>query len=162
MPRRVAIVRNATGSLYGLAYGDALGKPTEFQTYETIVATYGTGGPRELTGHPALVTDDTQMALAVGDALLDVTAITAAELEPRLRTAFLDWAASPDNNRAPGMTCLRACAGLSDGRPWQLATQTGSKGCGANMRVTPVGLVPGLTDDDRAGVAQLQAARRVA
>ena len=33
-----------------------------------------------------------------------------------------------------------------------------SKGCGANMRVAPVGLVPGLTDDQRAGAAQLQAA----
>ena len=24
-----------------------------------------------------------------------------------------DWAASPENNRAPGMTCLRACGELS-------------------------------------------------
>ena len=150
-------MRNAAGSLYGLAYGDALGKPTEFQEYATIVATYGPGGPRELTGSPALVTDDTQMALAVGEALLAAPSITAGVLEPLLRSAFLDWAASPDNNRAPGMTCLQACAALSDGRPWQRASQIGSKGCGANMRVTPVGLVPGLTDDQRAGVAQLQA-----
>jgi ADP-ribosylglycohydrolase len=27
--------------VFGLAYGDAFGKPTEFQTYEEIVATYG-------------------------------------------------------------------------------------------------------------------------
>jgi ADP-ribosylglycohydrolase len=145
------------GSLYGLAYGDALGKPTEFQDYATIVATYGPGGPRELTGWPALVTDDTQMALAVGESLLAAPSITPEALEPVLRQAFLDWAASPDNNRAPGMTCLRACAALSDGRPWQRATEAGSKGCGANMRVTPVGLMPGLSDDQRAGAAQLQA-----
>jgi ADP-ribosylglycohydrolase len=150
-------VRNAAGSLFGLAYGDALGKPTEFEDYATIVARYGTGGPRELTGRPALVTDDTQMALAVGESLLNATEITPGVLEPLLREAFLAWAASPDNNRAPGMTCLRACAALSDGRPWQQATQAGSKGCGANMRVTPVGLVPGLSDDQRAGAAQLQA-----
>jgi ADP-ribosylglycohydrolase len=56
-------VRKAAGSLCGLAYGDSFGKPTEFQTYETILATYGSPGPRALTGHPALVTDDTQMAL---------------------------------------------------------------------------------------------------
>jgi ADP-ribosylglycohydrolase len=55
------------------------------------------------------------------------------------------------------MTCLRACAALTDGRPWQRASEIGSKGCGANMRVTPVGLVPGLSDEQRAGVAQLQA-----
>jgi ADP-ribosylglycohydrolase len=145
------------GSLYGLAYGDAFGKPTEFQDYATIVATYGLAGPRELTGSPALVTDDTQMALAVGESLLAAPSITPAALEPVLRQAFLDWAASPDNNRAPGMTCLRACAALSDGRAWQQATEAGSKGCGANMRVTPVGLMPGLSDDQRAGAAQLQA-----
>jgi ADP-ribosylglycohydrolase len=150
-------VQNVAGSLYGLAYGDALGKPTEFMEYAAIVARYGPGGPVELTGTPALVTDDTQMALAVAESLLAAPEITPAVLEPLLRQAFLDWAVSPDNNRAPGMTCLRACAALSDGRPWQDATQAGSKGCGANMRVTPVGLMPGLSDDQRAGAAQLQA-----
>jgi ADP-ribosylglycohydrolase len=151
-------VQNVAGSLYGLAYGDALGKPTEFQNYAEIVARYGPAGPQKLTGNPALVTDDTQMALAVGEAILAAPAFTAAALEPEWRRTFLAWAASPDNNRAPGMTCLRACAALSDGRPWQQATQLESKGCGANMRVTPVGLVPGLTDQQRAGAAQLQAA----
>jgi ADP-ribosylglycohydrolase len=150
-------VRNAAGSLFGLAYGDALGKPTEFQDYATIVAAYGPGGPRQLTGNPALVTDDTQMALAVGEAILSAPSFTPEGLEPALRREFLAWAVSPDNNRAPGMTCLRACAALEAGGPWQQATQAGSKGCGANMRVTPVGLVRSLSDDQRAGVAQLQA-----
>ena len=151
-------MRKAAGSLFGLAYGDALGKPTEFEDYATIVARYGPGGPRELTGDPALVTDDTQMALAVGEAILAAGEIGPRALEPALRRAFLAWAASPDNNRAPGMTCLLACEALADGRPWQQATETGSKGCGANMRVTPVGLVPELGDEERAGLAQLQAA----
>jgi ADP-ribosylglycohydrolase len=151
-------VRNASGALFGLAYGDSLGKPTEFQTYAEIVAEYGPAGPRALQGQPALVTDDTQMMLAVGEALLATPAMTPEALEPVLRQAFLEWAISPDNNRAPGMTCLRACGNLSDGRPWQQATQINSKGCGANMRVLPVGLMPGLSDTDRAGIAQLQAA----
>lgn len=151
-------MRAASGSLFGLAYGDSLGKPTEFQEYATIVAHYGPGGPRRLVGEPALVTDDTQMALAVGEALVEVGRITPEAFEPVLRRRFLEWAASPENDRAPGMTCLRACAALADGRPWVRATQTGSKGCGANMRVTPVGLMPGLTDEQRAGAAQLQAA----
>jgi ADP-ribosylglycohydrolase len=56
--------------LFGLAYGDSLGKPTEFLTYEEIVAVHGPRGPRVLAGQPALVTDDTQMMLAVGEALL--------------------------------------------------------------------------------------------
>ena len=59
-------LRRASGSLFGLAYGDALGKPTEFLTVAEIVRRYGPAGPRELAGDPALVTDDTQMALAVG------------------------------------------------------------------------------------------------
>jgi ADP-ribosylglycohydrolase len=150
-------VRNASGSLFGLAFGDALGKPTEFQEYDAIVAEYGPGGPRELTGEPALVTDDTQMMLAVGEAILAAGTLTPSSFEPPLRDGFLAWAVSPDNNRAPGMTCLRACADLHDGRPWQDASQIHSKGCGANMRVTPVGLVPGLADEVRAGAAQLQA-----
>ncbi|HWS37233.1 MAG TPA: ADP-ribosylglycohydrolase family protein [Actinoplanes sp.] len=151
-------MRAASGSLFGLAYGDSLGKPTEFQEYAAIVARYGPGGPRQLVGEPALVTDDTQMALAVGEALIEVRQITPDALEPVLRRRFLEWAASPENDRAPGMTCLRAIAALADGRPWTLATQTGSKGCGANMRVTPVGLMPGLTEEQRAGAAQFQAA----
>ncbi|WP_308167265.1 ADP-ribosylglycohydrolase family protein [Catellatospora tritici] len=150
-------VRAASGSLFGLAYGDALGKPTEFRTYAQIVRDHGPGGPRQLP-HPALVTDDTQMALAVAWALHDAAEPAPEELEPLLRERFLAWAESPENNRAPGMTCLTACANLSEGGPWQRATVAGSKGCGANMRVTPVGLIASYDLDTLGGVAQLQAA----
>jgi ADP-ribosylglycohydrolase len=86
----------------------------------------------------------------------------APEPDPRrlaesLRERFVAWAVSPDNNRAPGNTCLRACADLSRGVVWQQASVAGSKGCGANMRVAPVGLVPGYDLDTLAGLAQLQA-----
>jgi ADP-ribosylglycohydrolase len=150
-------MRNASGTLFGLAYGDALGKPTEFQTYAEIIAVHGPDGPRTLTGNPALVTDDTQMTLAVGEGILAAGAFTPEALEPAWREAFVAWASSPDNNRAPGMTCLRACGELAGGRAWTEASQINSKGCGANMRVAPVALVPGLSDDDIAGGAQLQA-----
>lgn len=148
--------RRASGSLFGLAFGDALGKPTEFLTVAEITRRYGPGGPRELVGETALVTDDTQMALAVAWALHDASAYTPDVVEPLLRQRFGDWAVSPDNNRAPGMTCLRACAELSRGVRWQEATVADSKGCGANMRVTPVGLVD-VDLDTLAGLAQLQA-----
>jgi ADP-ribosylglycohydrolase len=150
-------VHTVSGSLYGLAYGDALGKPTEFMSLSEIVAAYGPSGPVSLEGDPALVTDDTQMALAVAWALCEAPSLTPAEVEPRLRERFLAWASSPDNNRAPGRTCMRACALLSDGRRWQEASVMRSKGCGANMRVTPVGLLPGIDLDTLAGLAQLQA-----
>ena len=142
---------------FGLAFGDALGKPTEFMTVAEIHARYGQGGPRALDGDPALVTDDTQMTLAVAWALADAPRPDPQVLADLLRQRFLAWAISPENNRAPGNTCLRACAELSRGVIWQRASVSGSKGCGANMRVAPVGLVPGYGMDTVAGVAQLQA-----
>ena len=60
------------------------------------------------------------------------------------------------------MTCLGACEGLAEGRPWYEATVTSSKGCGAIMRVAPVGLLSeerdGVTATTRAAIAQFQAA----
>ncbi|KUL33878.1 hypothetical protein ADL22_32250 [Streptomyces sp. NRRL F-4489] len=156
-----AVAGAATGSLIGLALGDALGYPTEFHDVPEILARYGPW--RELAlPEPALVSDDTQMTLALGHALRAApggAGLTAAALEPPLRQAYVAWWRSPENNRAPGGTCLRACALLDEpGRPWTEASQIGSKGCGANMRVAPVGLVPGLTPGQRAGAAQFQAA----
>ncbi|HEY3868234.1 MAG TPA: ADP-ribosylglycohydrolase family protein [Actinocrinis sp.] len=150
-----------SGAMFGLAFGDALGAPTEFMSYDAIMASYGPDGPRDLAGDPARVTDDTQMTLSVAAALataLEQPPLTAGRLEAPLRAEYLAWAASPENNRAPGMTCLRAIGRLSDGGPWVRASEHGSKGCGANMRVAPVGLVPGLSEAQRAGAAQFQAA----
>lgn len=153
------------GSLFGLAYGDALGKPTEFMSVDQIRREYGPSGPGDLP-EPALVTDDTQMALAVGEGLVEVLhahgeqqgPLTARALAPVWTRRFVEWLDSPDNNRAPGNTCLHACRQLFYGKPWVEASVIGSKGCGANMRVTPVGLVPNLSSSTRAGAAQLQAA----
>ena len=153
------ILDTATGCLFGLAYGDALGRPTEFLTVPMIKERYGPGGPRALAGNPALVTDDTQMALAVAWALRDEPGANPdpGRLAEALRRRFVAWAESPENNRAPGNTCMLACANLASGRPWQEASIAGSKGCGANMRVAPVGLVRDYDLDTVGGVAQLQA-----
>ncbi|MBW4430456.1 MAG: ADP-ribosylglycohydrolase family protein [Pelatocladus maniniholoensis HA4357-MV3] len=157
-------MRYASGCLFGLAFGDALGAKTEFLSVTEICHRYPPRGPQEIEGNPARVTDDTQMALAVGEALMNTTTanLTAATLETPLRNAFIKWWRSPDNNRAPGMTCLKACSQLALGIPWQQATQVNSKGCGANMRVAPVGLLPlgekGANAATRAAIAQFQAA----
>jgi ADP-ribosylglycohydrolase len=151
----------ATGALLGLALGDALGFPTEFNDVPQILAKCGPWREMELPKR-AFVSDDTQMSLAVGRALR--TAMERGYLGPKrlerpLREEFVDWYHSPDNNRAPGRTCMAACSVLgTEGLPWQEASLIDSKGCGANMRVAPVGLAPGLSDDQRAGAAQLQAA----
>ncbi|MFF4982140.1 ADP-ribosylglycohydrolase family protein [Streptomyces sp. NPDC001046] len=151
----------ATGALTGLALGDALGFPTEFDDVPSILAKCGPWRQLELP-RPAVVTDDTQMTLALGRGLR--TAMDRGVLEPAgmaeaVRREFIAWNRSPENNRAPGTTCLRACALLErTDRPWQDASQIHSKGCGANMRVAPLGLIAGLSEEQRAGAAQLQAA----
>ncbi|MEU9991335.1 ADP-ribosylglycohydrolase family protein [Streptomyces sp. NPDC048045] len=153
--------RAATGSLVGLALGDALGFPTEFNDVPAILAKCGPWREMELPARP-FVSDDTQMTLAVGRALrtaMDRGVLAPMRLARPLREEFVDWYQSPENNRAPGRTCLTACNLLKEeGRIWQDASQIGSKGCGANMRVAPVGLAPGLSDEQRAGAAQLQSA----
>ncbi|WP_221359532.1 ADP-ribosylglycohydrolase family protein [Streptomyces beigongshangae] len=151
----------ATGALVGLALGDALGSPTEFEDVPSILAAYGPWRELELPD-PALVTDDTQMTLALARGLraaMDRGPLEPERLERPVREEFVQWYRSPENNRAPGRTCLVACERLErEDRAWQDASQVGSKGCGANMRVAPLGLAPGLGDEQRAGASQLQAA----
>ncbi|MFF3939346.1 ADP-ribosylglycohydrolase family protein [Streptomyces phaeofaciens] len=152
--------KRATGSLLGLALGDALGFPTEFIGVPKILDWYGPWRAMELPT-PARVSDDTQMTLALGRGLrtaMDRGLLVAENMERPVREEFVDWYRSPENNRAPGRTCLEACGLLQSDLPWQDASQIGSKGCGANMRVAPVGLAPGLSEEQRAGAAQLQSA----
>ncbi|HEY9441167.1 MAG TPA: ADP-ribosylglycohydrolase family protein, partial [Streptomyces sp.] len=157
---RTVTKQAATGALTGLALGDALGFPTEFNDVPSILAKCGPWRQMPLP-RPAFVTDDTQMTLALARGIRTAMGsglLTPEQLAGPVRKEFVAWYHSPDNNRAPGRTCLTACRLLDGDLPWQAASQTGSKGCGANMRVAPVGLVPGLSEEQRAGAAQFQAA----
>lgn len=149
------------GCLFGAAFGDALGARTEFvRTAQAIREMFPPDGPRSPAQNNWLITDDTQMMLAVGDALLSAGTQDARAVARALSEEFVRWYHDPENNRAPGNTCLRACDELNAGAPWQQATVMGSKGCGANMRVQPIGLL----DPERVslkqlgGLSQLQAA----
>ena len=126
------------GMIYGLALGDALGAPVEFWELKGIRERYGPNGIQELPT-PALFTDDTQMTLAVAEALVaaghqDLGAIMAA-----ISQEFVAWLRSPENDRSPGGSCLYGARQLEAGVPWWKSGKPNSKGCGAAMRVAPIG-----------------------
>jgi ADP-ribosylglycohydrolase len=93
-----SVAERARGALYGLAIGDALGMPTQLMSREEVAACFGVlDGFREprddhliAAGLPAgSITDDTEQALLVADALLaDGGHIDSEDLARRL----LDWA----------------------------------------------------------------------
>ncbi|CAM5350316.1 hypothetical protein SALBM135S_09235 [Streptomyces alboniger] len=136
VPRRAPRWRSARGSLYGLALGDAMGRPLSLLPMDRIASVYGAWESMELPLSPdgtVRVSDQTQLSLAVGEALAGV-AVAAPLPEPEarealtvrgalpappwltppavttaLRTHLVRWRYAPDNDRSPGCTTLNAC-----------------------------------------------------
>ena len=159
--------------MLGLAVGDALGFPTEFRRRAAIVAAFPPDGVTDFVGiqdprwpkrpyivgpafPPGTWSDDTQMTLAVARGLLREPGAPLDTLMAHVAAEFVAWSQSPDNNRAPGSTCMTGCQALAEGTPWQQAGVAESKGCGANMRVAPVGL---LYQHDRGRLLDVAAAQ---
>jgi ADP-ribosylglycohydrolase len=149
------------GCLLGGAIGDALGAPIEFESLAAIRARYGPDGVTGFVGThwpPGTVTDDTQMTLftaegllragrdadladtidAIGDAY-DRWLLTQGERSSAQATGWLLTNTVLHAWRAPGLTCLGALESGHRGTP--NAPLNDSKGCGAVMRVAPIGLV---------------------
>jgi ADP-ribosylglycohydrolase len=150
------------GCLMGMAIGDGYGYPTEFLKVDEILEKWPPTGPESPMGNPILVTDDTQMAISVAKALIESKEnnYSPLSLEKSLIKNYIEWLNDPKNNRAPGMTCIRACEKLERGDNWLEATIKDSKGCGANMRVVPVGLLclKGIEENEIGAIAQFQSA----
>lgn len=151
------------GIMLGLAYGDALGRPLEFASRAALSAL---GSPfRKQVGINAtkrgIVTDDTQMSIAVARAARTHGHPNPAHLTAAFVREFVRWDKDPkshDGWRAPGVTCTSAVKQLRAGKGWLAATDTDSKGNGANMRVSPLALRTDWTWDEMGAAAQLQAA----
>jgi ADP-ribosylglycohydrolase len=144
------------GCIVGLAVGDALGYPAEFRSREQLLREIGPAGITDFlrlkddrftrpiiigADHPpGTFTDDTQMSLAVAEALLAAGEAGLEALMTEVGRRFVAWSQSPDNDRSPGSACLSGCAALRRGVPWREAGVAGSKGCGSAMRVAAIGL----------------------
>lgn len=155
-------IKHIKGALWGSAIGDGLGYKVEFKSFEEIQALWPSASDARPMDNPIRVTDDTQMMLALGRALQAVSPDydSVDNVREHIIHEFIVWLNDPENNRAPGMTCLSACEKLETGIAWQEATVKNSKGCGANMRVLPLGFMArkGLSTHQIAGLAQLQSA----
>jgi ADP-ribosylglycohydrolase len=143
----------ARAVIYGLACGDALGWPTEFMGMDSIFQRYGKDGLTDLLLTKGEFTDDTQMTVALALGLLDAAEHAKADpngvrglmaspgwVMPRIAHRFMEWSVSPENDRAPGSSCMAGCRNLRSGLPWE-RSGVPTKGCGAVMRVAPIGLV---------------------
>jgi ADP-ribosylglycohydrolase len=125
------------GCLLGGAIGDALGRPGEGRSPETIAEHYGE--LREFrpwkgwtSGPVGTITDDTQLTMEVARTYEAHGRLDPAELGRRVA----DWL---DVGRGKGATCTRAAIRLKGGTPW-FEAGVESAGNGAAMRVAPIGL----------------------
>ncbi|MEG3619941.1 ADP-ribosyl-[dinitrogen reductase] hydrolase [Magnetovibrio sp. PR-2] len=128
----------AVGAYLGLAVGDALGATVEFMTPREIELKHGKH--RDITGGGWLklkagqITDDTQMSLALGSALLNVGGVKATAIAE----AFDDWLKSKPVD--VGSTVRRGIVRYRNQGTTQGPVDEYDAGNGAVMRVLPMAL----------------------
>lgn len=156
------------GCLLGGAAGDALGAPVEFLSLAQIRTKFGPAGIREFSpayGRLGAITDDTQMTLFTAEGMIRSYMrscdrgicspgavvghaygrwlLTQGEVPRNQPFGLKDWPgwligeAGLHSRRAPGNTCISA---LRDKESQEDPVRNSSKGCGAVMRMAPVGL----------------------
>lgn len=134
----LAIVRRAQAAYLGLAIGDALGATVEFMTPREIAAEYGVHdrirGGGWLRLRPGQVTDDTGMALALGEAILSVGGIDAEAIA----RSFDAWMRSRPVDI--GHTVRRGILHYRQTGQTEVPYSEHDAGNGAAMRVLPVAL----------------------
>lgn len=135
LPPRSPFANRALGAYFGLAVGDALGATVEFMSPGEINARYGVH--RQIVGggwlhlKPGAVTDDTEMALALGSAI-----IASAGWDVRsIADAFVAWMRS--GPRDIGNTCRRGLLRYLDTGGLAVPPSGTDAGNGAAMRNLP-------------------------
>lgn len=128
----------AQGAYLGLAVGDALGATVEFLTPREILETHGVH--RDVVGGGWLglrrgqVTDDTEMSLALGNAIL-----AAGGVQPQpIAQAFSDWMRGKPVDI--GHKVRRGIAHYRQTSETEVAQNTCDAGNGACMRTLPIAL----------------------
>src|SRR5215211_1602510 len=133
------------GCLLGLACGDALGGPIEFETRAAIRERFP-GGLRDFIGGgwlhliPGEITDDTQMTLALAESLACSGPLDMDDVAAR----FLSWFRSEPEDI--GNTTRSALSYLANGVPWEeagervISESPSAAGNAAVMRCAPVAL----------------------
>lgn len=74
------------------------------------------------------------MTIAVGNAIAGHPSADIDTIMADVAGNFIEWAHSPENNRAPGATCMEGVRNLERGEPWRTAGVPSRAGCGAAMR----------------------------
>lgn len=139
-----------TGCLLGLALGDALGAPHEGGIVERLVWRL-IGKTRQ---GKMRWTDDTQMALDIGESLLEVGKLDPDRLARRFATSYR-W------SRGYGPGAARVLKRIGRGEDWRQANRAiyreGSFGNGAAMRAPVIGLFYAHRPDELIEAARISA-----
>lgn len=150
----------ARGALVGLAVGDAIGTTLEFtrkDSYEPVDGMLG-GGPFNL--RPGEWTDDTSMALALGESLLQQNGLDEVDLIERF-CRWMDYGEYSHNGRCfdIGITVSSALAKYQlTGNPLAGSSDPNSAGNGSLMRLAPVAIRYAYTPAVAMQVARRQSA----
>ncbi|TFF88261.1 MAG: hypothetical protein EU549_03365 [Promethearchaeota archaeon] len=142
---KILDLRKIQGCYWGLALGDALGKPVEFDDISQIKSQYGPSGIQDLMNY-AIWTDDTEMIIAVSRALLrmgnseTIKTLDDDRIGKTFAEEFIKWFDNPGH--APGNTCKSSVYSLikNGAETWRNSGNNNSKGCGTAMRAAPIGI----------------------
>jgi ADP-ribosylglycohydrolase len=156
-----AATDRARGALYGLAIGDALGMPTQSMSHQEVAACFGVldGFRAAPAGHPIAagmpagsVTDDTEQALLLADALLIGAGHVDTDDLARRLLAWAERARERGSLDLLGPSSSAAVSALMAGGPVDEVGRSGATN-GAAMRITPVGLI--ISSDDLEALVDL-------